>query len=194
MAKQTNSWQSSSDFDKTSFNARAEYKITDKTRLTGTLSYNDYYSQTGGSVDSIAFYKREYSSSADFTYRKVLATRTRVSLEHSWNNHAETTITPYYRNNSIGQNPSYSIRWTSGSKTATGEVNDNSFKSYGMLAQHSQKFSFLNAKLLVGGMYDYSTNPYYSYRIDLNAQLRPDGKSVEKYTITKVNPDISGKI
>ncbi|MFD1820561.1 Outer membrane receptor proteins, mostly Fe transport [Pseudarcicella hirudinis] len=190
VAKQTNSWQSSSDFDKTSFNARAEYKITDKTRLTGTLSYNDYYSQTGGSVDSIAFYKREYSSSADFTYRKVLATRTRVSLEHSWNNHAETTITPYYRNNSIGQNPSYSIRWTSGSKTATGEVNDNSFKSYGMLAQHSQKFSFLNAKLLVGGMYDYSTNPYYSYRIDLNAQLRPDGKSVEKYTITKVNPDI----
>jgi len=70
VAKQVNSWQARSDFDKTSFNARAEYKISDKTRLVSTLAYNDYYSQTGGSVDSIAFYKREYSSTSDFTYRK----------------------------------------------------------------------------------------------------------------------------
>lgn len=190
VAKQTNSWQTRSDFDKTSFNARAEYKISDKTRLISTLSYNDYNSQTGGSVDSVAFYKREYSSTTDFTYRKVLATRARLSLEHAWNNHAETTITPYYRNNSIGQNPSYTIRWTTGSKTATSEINDNSFKSYGIVAQHSQKFDFWKTRLLVGGTYDYSTNPYYSYRIDLATQLRADGKSVEKYTITKENPDV----
>jgi iron complex outermembrane recepter protein len=147
VAKQTNSWQTQSDFDKTSFNARAEYKISDKTRLISTLSYNDYYSQTGGSVDSVAFYKREYSSTTDFTYREVLATRARLSLEHAWNNHSEMTITPYYRNNSIGQNPSYTIRWTTGSKTATSEINDNSFKSYGMVAQHSQKFDFWKTRL-----------------------------------------------
>ena len=190
VAKQTNSWQTRSDFDKTSFNARAEYKFSDKTRLISTLSYNDYFSQTGGSVDSIAFYKREYSSTTDFTYRKVLATRARISLERSWNNHSETSITPYYRNNSIGQNPSYTIRWTSGSKTATSEINDNSFTSYGVVAQHSQKFNFWKSRLLVGGTYDYSSNPYYSYRIDLAATLRPDGKSVEKYVLTKENPDI----
>jgi iron complex outermembrane recepter protein len=190
VAKQTNSWQTRSDFDKTSFNARAEYKFSDKTRLISTLSYNDYYSQTGGSVDSVAFYKREYSSTTDFTYRKVLATRARISLEQAWNNHSETSITPYYRNNSIGQNPSYTIRWTTGSKTATSEINDNSFTSYGVVAQHSQKFDFWKSRLLVGGTYDYSTNPYYSYRIDLAATLRPDGKSVEKYVLTKENPDI----
>lgn len=190
VAKQVDSWQSRSDFDKTSFNARAEYKISDKTRLVSTLAYNDYYSQTGGSVDSIAFYKREYSSTSDFTYRKVLATRAKISLEHTWNANAETTVTPYYRNNSVGQNPSYSIRWTTGATTAKGEINDNSFTSYGILAQHSQKFNFLKARLLVGGTYDYSTNPYRSYTIDLSAKLRADGKSVEKYTLVKENPDV----
>jgi iron complex outermembrane recepter protein len=190
VAKQTDSWQTRSDFDKVSFNARAEYKFSDKTRLISTLAYNDYYSQTGGSVDSVAFYKREYSSTTDFTYRKVLATRARLSLEHKWNNNSETTITPYYRDNSIAQNPSFAIRWTTGSKTATGEINENAFTSYGTVVQHSQKFDFWKTRLLVGGTYDYSTNPYFAYRTDLAAQLRPDGKSVEKHTITKENPDI----
>jgi len=188
-ARQTNSWQARSDFDKASVNARLEYTLTDKTRLTGTIAYNNYFSQTGGNIDSEAFYSRNYPSTNDFTYRSVRAVRTRLSLERIWNSQAETTLTPYFRDNSVGQNPAYAIRWTPGSPTATGEINDNSFTSYGLLAQHSQKFGLMKSRLLAGGMYDYTTNPYNAYKIELAAQLRPDGRSVEQYSLTRQLPD-----
>jgi outer membrane receptor protein involved in Fe transport len=59
-----------------------------------------------------------------------------------------------------------------------------------LITQHTQKFDFLNSKLIVGASIDYSPNDYWSYQIDLAAKLRTDGKSVEKYTITKERPDI----
>ncbi len=189
LARQINSWQARSDFDKSSFNARLEYKFPNQTRLTGTFSYNDYYSQTGGSIDSTAFYSRQYPSNNDFTYRAVNAVRARISLEHSWNAQSETTLTPYFRDNSIGQNPSYSIVWKTGDTTATGQVNDNSFTSYGIVVQHSQRFDFLKSRLLAGGMYDYSANPYYAYKTQLAAKLRAGGKSVEQYTLVQELPD-----
>ncbi len=188
VAKQRDSWMSNSDFDKQSFTGKLEYTFNAKTRLVGAISYIDYNSQSGGGGDSISYYSRSYTSVADFAYRKALATRARISLEHHWNNDAFTTITPYYRDNSLGQNPNYTIIWKPGALTATSQINNNSFTSYGVSAQHSQHFSFLKTNLLVGGIYDYSTNPYYAYLIDLSAKLRPDGASVEKYTLTKEEP------
>lgn len=154
------------------------------------MSYNDYYSQTGGSVDSIAFYNRSYSSATDFTYRKVKSTRARLTLDHQWRNGSERFVTAFYRDNLIGQNPSYSIRWTSGAATATGQINASTFTSYGVLAQHSQKLPFLNGKILAGLMYDNSPTQYNAYQIDLTTTLRADKKSVEKYTLSKERPDI----
>jgi iron complex outermembrane recepter protein len=60
----------------------------------------------------------------------------------------------------------------------------------GVIAQHSQRFKFLNSKLTTGASLDLSPNSYWSYQIDLAAQLRADKKSVEKYTITAERPDI----
>jgi iron complex outermembrane receptor protein len=60
----------SSDYDKNSINARLEYHFTPSTRLIYTLAYSKYDSQTSGSVDSVAFYSRQYVSTTDFTYRK----------------------------------------------------------------------------------------------------------------------------
>ncbi len=188
VTKQRESWMTNSDFDKQSFMGKLEYTFNDKTRLIGAISYIDYNSQSGGGGDSISYYSRSYTSVANFAYRRALATRARISLEHTWNNDAQTTITPYYRDNSLGQNPNYTIIWKQGASTATSQINDNSFTSYGVSAQHSQHFSFLKTNLLVGGIYDYSTNPYYAYLINLSAQLRPDGKSVEKYTVSKEEP------
>ncbi|RAJ97656.1 outer membrane receptor for ferric coprogen and ferric-rhodotorulic acid [Larkinella arboricola] len=189
-ARQRNSWQTRSDYDKTSFNARAEYAFTSRTRLTGTFAYNDYDSQTGGSVDSIAFYNREYTSTSDFTYRNVKATRARLTLDHQWKNGADSYVTAFYRANSIGQNPSYGIRWTSGSTKATGQINVNAFTSYGLIAQHSQRIPFWNSRLLAGLMVDASPTSYNAYQIDLEAQLRPDKKSVERYTLVQERPDL----
>ncbi|TAF46211.1 MAG: TonB-dependent receptor [Sphingobacteriales bacterium] len=195
-SKQTNSWMTNSDYDKTSINARLEYNFTDKTRLIGNLIYGKYYSQMAGSVDSAAFYDRKYVSTSDFTYRKSDAYRSRLTLEHDWSNHSKTFITAFLRNNKHGQNPSYSIRWnpvaspTNNPLKAKGEINSNNFESHGVIAQHSQKIDFLKSKLILGGVFDYSTNNYWSHQILLNAQLRPDGKNVERYTIDQIRPDL----
>jgi iron complex outermembrane recepter protein len=188
-ARQRDSWQSRSDFDKQSFNGRAEYHFNPSLRLISTLSYNNYDSQTGGSIDSISFYNRSYSSSADFTYRRVYALRTRATVEKDWSNGSQSYITAFARDNSIAQNPSYAIRWTANQTTARGEVNDNRFKSYGVIAQHSQRFKFLQSRLLAGATFDYSPTDYYAHFLFLDAQLRPDGKSVEKFTIRQERPD-----
>ncbi|AUD01159.1 TonB-dependent receptor [Spirosoma pollinicola] len=190
VSKQRNSWMASSNYDKSSYFTRLEYAFTPKTRLTGTLSYNDYTSQTSGSVDSTAFFSRQYASTTDFTYRKTFSFRSRLTLEHDWKDGSASFVTAFVRNNSVGQNPAYSIRWVSGAATATGQINSNDFKSYGVIAQHTQKLNFLNSKLIVGTTLDLSPNSYYAYQTDLTTELRADKKSVIKYTQVKERPDI----
>ncbi len=190
VARQRNGWQTQSDYDKQSVNGRLEYALTDKTRLTAAASYNNYDSQTSSAVDSVAYYRREYSSTSDFSYRKTYALRARLTAEHQWNAQNQTTLTTYFRDNRIGQNPSYGIRWASGAPTARGEINVNAFKSYGLLVQHSVKFNWLGARLLGGASFDYSPTQYDAHQLDLAAQLRPGGKSVEKYTITADRTDL----
>lgn len=195
-SEQTDSWMANSDYDKTTVNARLEYHFTSRTRLIGNFIAGKYFSNTAGSVDSVAFFSRQYVSTTDFTYRKSDANRSRLTLEHDWHSGSKTFVTLFNRNNEHGQNPSYGIRWnptpsaTNDPTKARGEINSNNFKSYGILAQHSQQFSFLDSRLIAGGMYDYSPNDYWSYQIDLNAQLRADSKSVEHYTIVQERPDI----
>lgn len=189
-ARQRNAWMTRSDYDKNAVNARLEYHFTPKSRLIYTLSYNNYDSQTSGSVDSVAFYNRQYVSTTDFTYRRSYSLRSRLTFEKEWNNGSQSFVTVFGRDNKHGQNPSYGIRWTSGAATARGEINSSDFKSLGLIAQHTQKFKFLNSKLIAGTTIDFSPSTYWSYQIDLAAQLRADKKSVEKYTIAKERPDI----
>ena len=188
VARQKGSWASNSDFDKSSINVRIDYQFTPKTKLWGSFAYNDYFSQTGGNIDSTGYYSRSYKSPADFTYRSSFSSRSRLTLEHKWSSIANSSLTAFYRDNALGQNPSYSISWTSPAVTASGQVNQNSFKSFGLMGQHSQNFEFLNSKLVAGFLLDRSPNDYWAYKINLAATLRPDKKSVEKFTITQVLP------
>jgi iron complex outermembrane receptor protein len=189
-ALQNNGWQTYSDFKKHSLNLRLDYTFTEKTKLYLTTSYHNYYSDMSGSVDSIAFYNRAYTGTSDFTYRQVYSLRTRLTLEHSWNNNNQTSVSGFFRDNLIGQNPSYSIRWISGSSTATGEINESVFKSYGLLAQHTKQFGFWDTRLTTGIYLDYSPTTYSAHQTELEAQLRPDLKSVEKYILLKERPDL----
>jgi len=189
-SQQIDSWITNSNYDKNIINTRLEYHFNEKTRLIGTFMYGKYYSQMSGSTDSLAFYNREYISTSDFTYRQSEASRSRLTLERDWNQNSKTFITIFNRVNTLGQNPSYAIRWRQGQTTATGEINSNYFESYGVVAQHSERFKFLDSKLILGGLHDFSPNRYSAYRIDLEAKLRPDGRSVEKYTILQERSDI----
>jgi outer membrane receptor protein involved in Fe transport len=188
VARQKGSWASNSDFDKSSINVRLDYQFTPKTKLWGSFAYNDYFSQTGGNIDSTGFYSRSYKSPADFTYRSSFSSRSRLTLEHKWSDNANSSLTAFYRDNALGQNPSYSISWTSPAVTASGQINQNSFKSFGLMGQHTQNFEFLNSKIVAGFLFDRSPNDYWAYKINLAATLRPDKKSVEKFTITQVLP------
>ncbi|GAB2517994.1 TonB-dependent receptor [Spirosoma aerophilum] len=195
ISRQRDSWMARSNYDKSSYFARLEYAFTPRTRLTGTLSYNDYNSQTSGSVDSTAFFSRQYVSTTDFTYRKTVSLRSRLTLEHDWKDgrsdvSAQSFFTAFVRNNSVGQNPAYAIRWVTGAATATGQINSNDFRSYGVITQHTQKLNFLNSKLIAGATLDLSPNTYYAYQTNLTTQLRADKRSVEKYTQVDERPDI----
>ncbi|WP_242510112.1 TonB-dependent receptor [Hymenobacter persicinus] len=196
VARQRNGWAASSDYDKQSVNGRLEYALTDKTHLTAAASYNNYDSQTSSSVDSVAYYRREYSSTSDFTYRKTYALRARLTAEQQWSEQQASSLTVYFRDNRVGQNPSYGIRWnptpsaTNDPTKARGEINVNAFRSYGLLAQHRIRLPWLGAKLLGGASFDYSPTHYDAHQIDLNAQLRADRKSVERYTVAADRPDL----
>jgi iron complex outermembrane receptor protein len=188
LARQKGSWASNSDFDKTSVNVRLDYQFTPKTKLWGSFAYNDYFSQTGGNIDSTGFYSRTYRSPADFTYRESFSSRSRLTLEHQWSEKSNSSLTAFYRDNALGQNPSYLISWAPPSLSASGQINENSFQSFGVMGQHNQSFEFLNSKLVVGFLLDRSPNDYWAYRINLAATLRPDKRSVEKFTIKEVLP------
>ncbi|WP_317129494.1 TonB-dependent receptor [Hymenobacter jeollabukensis] len=196
VARQRNSWLASSDYNKASLNARVEYALSQQLRLTAAGSVNDYDSQTSSAVDSVAYYRREYSSTSDFTYRKAYALRARLTAEQQWSERQSTSLTSYFRDNALGQNPSYGIRWnptasaTNDPNKARGEVNVSRFRSYGLLAQHSLRWQWLDSRLLAGASLDYSPTRYDAHQIDLAAQLRPGGKSVERYTITADRPDL----
>lgn len=190
VSDQKDAWITSSDYTKHSQYGRFEYQLSKSAKLISTITWTDYDSQTSGSVDSTAFYSRSYVSTTNFTYRKAFALRGRLTLEKDWNANSKSFLTAYGRNNRLGQNPSYSIRWNSGAETATGQINSNDFQSYGLLGQHSQKFKFWDSKLTTGLHLDASPNQYSAYQIDLSAKLRADKKSVEQYTIIKERPEI----
>ncbi|WDF62521.1 TonB-dependent receptor [Flavobacterium sp. KACC 22763] len=191
---QENGWMTYSDYNKDNLNARIDYNISPSTRLISNTMYGKYYSDMSGTVNEEAFNNRTYKSTSDFTYRKSDALRTRLTLEHDWNSNSNSYITAYLRDNKLGQNPSYGIKWspTVNPTTAKGEVNSNNFKSYGAIGQHTQKFDFLNTKLVAGALYDYSPVTYWSYVIDLKANLNPGqpGKqTVDSYEIIAEHPD-----
>ncbi|HYG38335.1 MAG TPA: TonB-dependent receptor [Cytophagales bacterium] len=164
--KQVNGWQTYSDYNKFSLNLRSDYSLNENTKIILAATTNDYYSQTGGSSDSIGFYSRNYSTLNEFSYREVSATRARITLQKNWSDLNESSLTLFYRNNSIGQLPHYSIRRIKNDPAkANGEINDNSFNSYGVVAQNSKRFNFLNAKLITGVSVDYSPNTYNAYYI-----------------------------
>ena len=191
---QENGWMTYSDYNKNNLNARIDYNISPSTRLISNTMYGKYYSDMSGTVNEEAFNNRTYKSTSDFTYRKSDALRTRLTLEHDWNENSSSYITAYLRDNKLGQNPSYGIKWspTVNPTTAKGEVNSNNFKSYGAIGQHTQKFDFLNTKIVAGALYDYSPVTYWSYVIDLKANLNPGepGKqTVNSYEIIAEHPD-----
>ncbi|UTW62326.1 TonB-dependent receptor [bacterium SCSIO 12741] len=168
---------SHSDFHKLALSLNTNYRISKSSEIQWNQSFIDYYADMSGSLDSSDFYSKTYSSNQTFTNRKVRAYRSTLSLKHYWKDNSKSTVTGYYRNNSIKQNPSYRVRddykpWIPSGQPglAHGEVNENKFSSYGLIAQHKKGFDFLNSSLVVGSSIDYSPNAYQAEYIRIHKE------------------------
>jgi outer membrane receptor protein involved in Fe transport len=163
-----------SDFHKTAFTLRADYQASEKLTWSNTLTYVNYYSDMYGALDSVHFAQKNYNTPYSFTYRKVNALRIKTQLNYRWNASAETQIALAYRDNSTGQNPSYYISNSlSDPLLANGQINNSSFHSYLLVAQHQQKFSWLASKLIAGISTDLSPSTYIAHYIRI--QRDPKG-------------------
>jgi len=161
------------DFTKKAFSIRTDYKPTEKTSWVNTFALVDYYSDMNGSIDSLKFTQKNYSSMNSFTYRSVYALRMKSMLNHQWNSQAQTNVSFVYRDNAIGQNPAYSIGST-GAATPTkfkGQINENAFKTFALYANHTHKFNWLNSKIDVGASLDFSPQSYYAKFIWITKDL-----------------------
>ncbi|WP_207420465.1 TonB-dependent receptor [Desertivirga brevis] len=175
-ARQKNSWQDYTDFDKYSASLKTTYDFNSASRLTvaGSFSYLD--TQTPGSLDSARFYSRRYSSNQRFTYRKVNALRLSARIDHRWNSSNSTFLTAFFRDNSTGQLPSYFIGDSIAKDTkkyvlSRGQENNLSFKSFGLLTQHSSQIKFLNSKFQIGAYLDYSPSTFYANYLSINKDV-----------------------
>ncbi|MBW4889404.1 TonB-dependent receptor [Mucilaginibacter sp. HMF5004] len=196
-ADQTNGPIEYSDFHKTAVSVRLDYKIDKNTLWTNSLSYINYFSDMYGSLDSAHFDRKNYTAQAFFTYRKVKALRARSTISHNWTDSSTTTAIIMYRDNAVIQNPSYSIASyrTAGKTsnpispdTATGNINNNSFKSYGMYLQHVQKFKFLQGKLIVGASAELDPQSFYQQFIWIKKQNQNGVVNYVSYT--NATPDV----
>jgi outer membrane receptor protein involved in Fe transport len=157
-----------SDFSKKAITLRSDFTPNKNTRWTNTLTLVDYYSDMSGSIDSLKFAQKDYSSLQTFTYRKVYALRFKSMLNHRWSKSAATNFSLLYRDNAVGQNPAYSIARTNDPLRYRGQINNNAFSTYALFVTHTQNIERLKSKVIAGVSADYSPQHYYAKYIAVN--------------------------
>ena len=165
VAGQRGGFREHSDYEKASLSLRADRALGDW-RLSATASLHGLTTDTDGSLDSTNFFGHGVTSQQTFTNREVRAGRAALRLDRVWNARQRTTATLFSRANRVGQTPHYRLRLSADDPTrASGEINDNTFRSAGALAQHEAVFA--RARFLVGGLVDLTPAGYVANYIDV---------------------------
>ena len=188
-ADKTNGPIEYSNFSKKAITLRTDYRASEKTSWANTLAIVDYYSDMSGSIDSLKFARKNYTSQNTFTFRNVYALRYKSMLSHQWNQTSNTSVSLLYRDNSVGQNPSYSIGSTSNPTKFRGQINENTFKTFALFVNQTQKINWLNSKIIAGASVDFSPQTYYAKYIAITKDLAA-GKYVS-YTAPAVDSFLS---
>ncbi len=188
-ADKTNGPIEYSNFSKKAITVRTDYRANEKTNWANTFAMVDYYSDMSGSIDSIKFAKKIYTSQNTFTFRNVYALRYKSMLSHQWNQSSASTVSLLYRDNSVGQNPAYSIASTANPTKFKGQINENAFKTFALFVNQTQKINWLNSKVIAGTSVDFSPQTYYAKYIAITKDLS-SGKYVS-YTAPTVDSFLS---
>jgi outer membrane receptor protein involved in Fe transport len=157
-----------SNYHKTAVSLRGDYKFNNRLTWTNTLAYIDYYGDMTGSLDSVKFAQHNFSSLQTFTYRITTSLRYKSMLTKQWNENSSSSFSFLYRDNSVKQNPSYTIASTGNPLLYKGQINNNSFSTYALFLQHAQRFNWMNSKLVAGASLDISPQTYYARFIWIN--------------------------
>ena len=187
-----------SDFNKKALSVKRTFRLNEKLKGYQNLQYINYYTQMTGSLDSIKFFQKNFGSQQSFTFRKIDALRFRQNLDYNWNTHSNTTFNFMYRNNTMDQNPAYSIASTANPTKFKGQVNSNHFDAYVLDLQHVWSIPMLSSKIMLGGYWDITNQNLMANYIDI-VKDTSIGKFT-KYTypsrdslITNYNTEISNK-
>lgn len=170
-ANRTNGPIEHSDFHKSILTLRTDYRASEKLTWSNTFTYMDYYSDMTGSLDSIKFAQQNLSSQQTFTYRGVQALRMKSMLQYQWKQGSSSSVSFLFRDNSIQQNPSYSIAKTDDPVKFRGQINENAFRTFALFAQHTQQLRWLNSKLIAGAGADISPQQYQARYIAIHRDL-----------------------
>src|SRR5690606_28268579 len=168
-ANRSNGYREHSDFHKLAFNIKANYQLKNQNQVTATLALTDYKTDMTGSIDSVDFYSKRYPSMHTFTYRQVKALRMRTTWDHFWNDRSKISINLIYRNNFMAQNPAYRVRNNPHNPgKASGEINEQTFQSYGTVIRHIQEMDWMDARLVGGVSLDYSPSQFMAEFIEVD--------------------------
>lgn len=174
-----------SDFNKQAVSIRKDFEINKKLSGYQTLQYINYFTQMTGSVDSIHFVNKDFSSLQSFTYRKINLLRWRQNLAYHLNKQSTIIANIMYRGNTMDQNPTYSIASTSNPSLFKGQINSNRFDALVLDIQHLNNINSIKAKLIVGIYADLTKQGLNASYIDITKDL-----SLNKYIkYSQRNPD-----
>ncbi len=160
-AKRRNGFFDHSDMDKFAGTLKVTHPISKRDFLTVAATYADLETDMTGALDSAAFFGGDVTSTQTFTERTVSALRVQSTWQREWTADGLTTARAFYRNNTIGQIPSYRVRLDRRTGVVSGTINARDFQSVGGILQHKQRFNFLNAEVIGGVSLDNSPTRFF---------------------------------
>ena len=174
-----------SNFNKKAISIRKDFIVNNKLSGYQTLQWMDYFTQMTGSVDSIHFVNKDFTSQQSFTFRKINLIRWRQNLAYQFNEQSKLIANFMYRGNTMDQNPTYSIASTSNTIKFKGQINTNRFDALVIDIQNQNNINSINAKLIFGVFADLTKQGLNASYIDITKDL-----VLNKYTsYSQRNPD-----
>lgn len=173
-AKLRDGWRAHNNMDKDAITLRGDYALSPQTPLKFIATYSNLDSDTAGSLNQRDFETDPSISYQTFSYRADEARRISATVEHEFSATHHWSMTMYARDDSHGQNPNYSISACTASdgcpagvspSSYKGNINDNSYDSYGLNAYDRIDFKLANTRLIYGLILDRTANDYVEDRI-----------------------------
>lgn len=153
-----------SDYDKFALTFKTVLHIDPSTNWINVFDLINYRSDTTGDLTIEDYENGNYESDQTFTDRNARSFRYRSSLSKNWSEKQKTTANFIFRDNTLGQIPSYRIKqfMENGALTGSGvgEINSEQFNSLVGLVQHNIKMDFKESSLIIGASIDYTQQNY----------------------------------